>query len=555
MQTIKISGDSAEINKILKENKENTIFEFEERDYYFSPLDTMRADYNLSNTDAAEYRNLGLLLKDMKNCVLQGNGARLWFSGHMQPFTLDHCEQLTVRGFTIDWEKPMVAEGVVADSGENWVTLTIDPDKFPHRYTGDWLEFDIGADEWYPLCESMNCLQYDPDSMCIRRNTDDSFLLRPIQKVGENMYRIPTAKAYDGVAGNIVVLRHNMRKHSGIFMEMCRDISIEDVVVHSCGGLGCLSQFCHNVRFDSVHFVPNTKLGRQVVNGRDDGMHITGNSGKVEITNCSFVGLMDDPINVHGCSVAVDEVVDEWTLRCSYRHHQAMGFSQWAKKGDEISLIYRKDMSSVLRAKAEEYCLETRETFTISFQEKLPKEILELAGLGESMALENLTNTPEFYCAQNRFGSCRARGLLVSTPRRVVIEKNYFESSGAAILIPGDSNYWFESGACHDVTIQNNVFTNRCNGSHYEFCQGIISICPVVPEPNIEKPFHNNIKICNNVFDIAGSNVVYALSCDGLQIKDNLIYQSAIRGNIEEWKLTELEFCSNLLIENNQKIG
>lgn len=36
--------------------------------------------------------------------------------------------------------------------------------------------------------------------------------------------------------------------------------------------------------------------------------------------------------------------------------------------------------------------------------------------------------------------SCRARGILVSTPGKVLIERNYFESSGSAILIAGDAN-------------------------------------------------------------------------------------------------------------------
>jgi hypothetical protein len=34
----------------------------------------------------------------------------------------------------------------------------------------------------------------------------------------------------------------------------------------------------------------------------------------------------------------------------------------------------------------------------------------------------------------------------MSTPGEVLIEKNTFESSGSAILIPGDANGWYESG-------------------------------------------------------------------------------------------------------------
>ena len=55
-------------------------------------------------------------------------------------------------------------------------------------------------------------------------------------------------------------------------------------------------------------------------------------------------------------------------------------------------------------------------------------------------ALENLTWSPDVEIKNTFFGSCRARGLLVTTPGKVVIENNIFESSGSAILIAGDAN-------------------------------------------------------------------------------------------------------------------
>ena len=54
---------------------------------------------------------------------------------------------------------------------------------------------------------------------------------------------------------------------------------------------------------------------------------------------------------------------------------------------------------------------------------------------------------------------------------------------------------------------------------------------------------------------MACSNVVYAFSCEGLQVKDNLIFQSPMK----EWKqdnnLIEVKYCRDVLIENKQRIG
>ena len=69
---------TASLRALFEEHKTDTEFLFEDGDYYFSPTNALRADYRLSNTDVIPLRTLAILLKDMKNCALKGNGARLW---------------------------------------------------------------------------------------------------------------------------------------------------------------------------------------------------------------------------------------------------------------------------------------------------------------------------------------------------------------------------------------------------------------------------------------------------------------------------------------------
>ena len=52
------------------------------------------------------------------------------------------------------------------------------------------------------------------------------------------------------------------------------------------------------------------------------------------------------------------------------------------------------------------------------------------------------------------------RGILISTPGKVIVEDNYFATAGTPILIEGDTSHWFESGGTEDVLIRNNVFDN-----------------------------------------------------------------------------------------------
>ena len=561
MKTIRLSNYgimpntniTASLFSLFEQNKEDTEFVFEDADYYFSPDDAQRVDLRLSNTDVTPFRTLAIYLKNMKNCFLKGNGARLWMSGNMQVFTLDHCENIKLEGFVVNWKKPLVAEGRVVGKNGDEFDVFVDPELFPHRFNNNNLEFDTGSDQWYSY--NMCAIVFEPNTLRARRGVSD-VCCKSITELGGGLYRMTFWGDDDIQVNDILNMRHSPRIHAGVFTEKCSDITVENITFYSCGGLGCLSQFCHNMTYRGVHFLPDKKHGRLVSTGRDDGMHITCNSGTVTITDCSFHGLMDDPINVHGCCVTSDEVVDERTLRCKYRHHQACGFLYWAEKGDEISFISRSSMESIYTARAVSYTLEDRNTFLLTFDDPLPKEILEKAAEGGVLSLDNLTHTAAFVCTNNRFGSCRARGVLVSTPKAVRISHNYFESSGSAILVAGDSNHWFESGQCHDVEISNNVFTDACLSSIYQFCGGVISICPVVPKPNKDKPYHRNIRITDNVFDTTGATVLYAFSCAELEFSRNRIFKSpSDPKNTYKKDLIRLSYCQNVSLIDNEWIA
>lgn len=225
---------------------------------------------------------------------------------------------------------------------------------------------------------------------------------------------------------------------------------------------------------------------------------------------------MDDPINVHGTSVKAIEIKGNRTVVCRFMHSQSTGMN-WGSVGSTIGFIENKSMATMGTGVIQALSRIDRDQFEVTFVEPLP------SGFKVGNALENLTWSPDFTVRDTWFGSCRARGLLVSTPGKVIIENNDFISSGAAILIAGDANGWYESGGVRDVLIRNNRFHPSCLTSSYQFGEGIISILPIIPERSPETPFHRNIRIENNQFDVFDYSVLYALSVDGLSFKNNTI--------------------------------
>jgi len=379
------------------------------------------------------------------------------------------------------------------------------------------------------------------DSGCLGRGWENYLaenILPGIVEINLPLLRKPAV-------GNYLVMRHAERIHSGIFIQNSKNITVQNVNLYHATGLGILAQFSEDLTFNQYRAIPN-KAKNRYFGGGDDGLQISNCKGQITVTNCEFAGLMDDPINVHGTSVKVIEIVNAKQIKCQFMHHQSIGLN-WGHPRDKISFIENSTMKSIGTGEISSFKMLDNEKFIITLKAPLPKE------LEVDDALENLTWSPDLLVTNSQFKSCRARGLLVSTPGKVVIENNIFESSGSAILIAGDANNWFESGAVTDVLIKNNVFTELCNTSSYQFCEGIISIYPEIPVLNeTTPPFHKNIRIENNEFHPFDYPVLFARSVDGISFSNNSITRSNRFEPYHHRQFTfSFEVCKNASISGN----
>jgi hypothetical protein len=314
---------------------------------------------------------------------------------------------------------------------------------------------------------------------------------------------------------------------------------------HNCG-LGILSQYSENMTFRRVNSVPNPAKNR-ILSGHDDGLHFSNCAGQITIDQCRFQALMDDPVNVHGTCVRVMEQTDPNTLICRFMHEQSIG-TEWARPGENIAFIENNSMVTMFNGSVDSFVAIQPDLFRLRFKDPVPSEVKP------GYALENRTWTPDVHIMGCRFESCRARGILISTPGKVIVENNVFESSGSAILIAGDANNWYESGGVRDVLIRNNHFTDLCLTSMYQFCEAIISIYPEIPVPDPAKAgFHRNIRIENNQFDLYDYPVLYARSVDNLTFTGNNLTASH---RFEPWHPRKfsisLEYCKGVIINGNK---
>jgi hypothetical protein len=164
--------------------------------------------------------------------------------------------------------------------------------------------------------------------------------------------------------------------------------------------------------------------------------------------------------------------------------------------------------------------------------------------------IENKTWNAELIIRNCNFKANRARGPLISTPCKALVENNVFNIPGCGILIEGDSNYWFESGAVEDVTIRNNTFLECTFGN---WGKAVIQVTPGVKEPEKAECYHKNIKIENNRFILFDSNLLYAHSVDGISLKNNVIKKANTYKKHDFMRhVIELKACKNIDISCNE---
>ena len=427
------------VQKALEEcrKRSSAVLIFPKGRYDFWPQYATEKLYYESNTDVIPLRRCAILIEGMKNLVIDCGGSDFIFHDRIQPFTVDNSSTISIKNVSIDWDIPLTAQAQIKAVTNDYIDIAINVLESPYTiekgklvFTGEgWKSRWNGVMEFDSTTKLV--VPQTGDSGCLGRGWQDYMA----QEISYGRVRLLRNFARKPAAGNWLVLRHSARDHAGTFITDSRDVTISNMNMYHNAGLGILSQYSENLTFRKVNCVPNPAKNR-ILSGHDDGFHYSNCRGQIIVDSCRFLALMDDPINVHGTSVRITGKKNDKTLICRFMHNQSIGFV-WARAGEKIGFIENESMNTVASGVVASFKAITPEEFELTFNENIPETITP----GD--ALENLTWTPDLSIRNSFFGSNRARGILVSTPGKVIIEKNIFESSGSAILIAGDANQWY----------------------------------------------------------------------------------------------------------------
>ncbi len=512
-------------------------------EYHFYPDGAVHKEYYISNHDQHKDRAVGIAIEEFDNLTIDGQGADFIFHGRMLPVSIVATEGCTLRNLSIDFATPHIAQAEVIKNEADGITFRVAP--WVNARVAENHGFEHGGEDW--THRPGWGIAFDPDTRHIIYNTSDiGTPIHQAQQIDEHTFYAPDWKDRRLKVGTIVAMRSYERPSPGVFVSHAIDTKLLNVKVHYAEGMGLLAQMSEDITLDGFSVCLRGDDDPRYFTTQADATHFSGCKGKITSVNGLYEGMMDDAINVHGTYLKVMERIDDHTLRARYMHGQAWGFD-WGYTGDKVQFVRSRTMelvgdkfvtevaeiseyteNAVNPATPQPFTLEgathgTRE-FIIRFADALPEEI----GTAQGYGIENLTWTPEVYFAHNTIRNNRARGSLFSTPKRTICEDNLFDhTSGTAILLCGDCNGWYETGACRDVLIRRNRFVNALT-SMFQFTNAVISIYPEIPALDEQKAyFHggtkNAIRIIDNEFDTFDHPLLYAKSVDGLLWKGNTI--------------------------------
>lgn len=528
---------------------------FEPGTYHLHATHAAPHELYISNHDQNQPKRVGLMLHDWSNLTLDGHGAELVCHGRMLPVAVRHSQQVTLKNLHIDFENPHIAQvQILKNDKDQGITFEVAP----------WVKYRIGTNgkfetygEGWSLQQETG-IAFERDTRHIVYQTSDlSIDTRGVQDLGGRQLLAPNWKDQRLVPGTVVAMRTYDRPAPAIFLDTNQNTTLRSVFIHYAEGMGILAQRCTGITLQNCQVALRSEDDPRYFTTQADATHFVQCKGHIQSNGGLYEGMMDDAINIHGVYLKIQERLDDYTLRCSYAHYQAFGY-EWGDPGDEVSFITASSMDALphhnhiakirpVNQKETKGCKE----FIITFKDILPQAIDGRTAMG----IENLTWTPTVEFRHNWIRNNRARGSLFSSPRRTVCTDNVFDhTSGTAILLCGDCNGWYESGAVRDLVIRRNTFINALTNM-FQFTNAVISIYPEIPQLDKQRGFFHgghkgSIIIEKNTFNTFDAPLLYAKSVKGLVFRKNKVHKNTDYRPFH-WNTQPvlLEHCSETEIE------
>lgn len=515
--------------EMLKDVNDGDTIVFEEKEYHFYKDYCQSRVIHMTNTDSFDNptKYFAILLENMKDITIEGNGAKFVIHGDICSLALLNCENITLKDFTINYASPSNVELTVKEKKGKTITYEIPQstlwytegkdlvffEQSPFTKKNYW-QFKNDENSWNSVCHSGN------DVFRTMHFKAPFSKVKSVEKKSDTEVAIKYKRKRKFAVGDTYAFSQNKNRNTcGVFVSECKNVSADNITVNYLQGFGWLTQMCDTVSFSNMTFKADDA---HKVSAFADLIHVCGCKGDIKISNSYFEQPHDDAINIHGTFMRFKEKVDNNTAVFEFVHKQQGGHRMFFA-GDKTKLYYRSNLQELgeLTVKKAVDDIDNK-TCTVTFDEALPNEIEAKKLKQSNVVIENISYCPNVEICGCTFNAIPTRGVLCTTSGKVRIHDNLFTNTAMAhIFISNDASDWYESGPVRDVEIYSNKFMLQPTKQYEQLnCPGVL-IKPITLGRRVSKPIHKNIKIYSNYFKVGRDKPVTAIGVEGLDVYGN----------------------------------
>ncbi|WP_371774561.1 right-handed parallel beta-helix repeat-containing protein [Streptomyces sp. NBC_01438] len=499
--------------------------------YQIYPEQAEVRELYVSNTVGADQsykdKRIGILLEDMDDVTVDGDGSHLQFHGLMTTFAAIRSHHVAVKDFSFDYTAPKVVDATVSESGvtDGHAYRVLKIPAGSGFSVGDrqvtWLG-ETSPATGRPYWSGVNGMQYtqihDPAAKRTWRGSNPLFDdVAAMTDLGDRRLRIDygTGAAPDD-RGLVYQMRQTTRDTPSALLWESKDVTVEGLKARYLHGFGFVGQLSEDVTIKGNEFRTDPASGRTTA-GFADFVQMSGVKGQVNITGNVFDGAHDDAINIHGTYLEVTGRPAPNALSLEYMHNETAGFPQF-HPGDTVEIVDKRTMLPVPGVTARAVSVDgpsgqdhdkSLTSMVVTFDQNVPDSVTP-----RDFVVENTAYTPSVEISGNTFRDIPTRGVLVTTRKPVVIEDNVFDGmSMASVFISSDAYQWYESGPVTDVLIRRNTFDRPASP--------VIFVEPTNQAVDPAHPVHRNIRVEDNTFRTGDVRLLDAKSVGGITFTSN----------------------------------
>lgn len=508
--------------------------------YRFRP-DSLQSFMTYISNNGAYERCFAFDLTGIDGLEIDGQGSEFLFKGYVCPFYVCQASNITLRNFQIDYERTFATEGRVVATGPDQLDVHFGED-YPYYIAADSTLHTVDDEgveyPWYYM------LEFNPQRQETEWKVNDMWTGWSVKCVdlGNRTVRM-THKGLTAQVGNIVNLGIAYRKVPAITVTDSRGFSLHNVTLFHAGGMGVIAQRSRDILLDHLVITPRADKGRTVSIGAD-ATHFVNCAGYIRMYDCHLASQTDDATNIHGVYYRIKSIEGPRRLHVELANDAQYGFD-YLRGGMEVEFVDPTNLETYAHARLQDGKMVDVQNFIVDLREDIPADVK----VGDAIA--GCSEYPRVHIRGCYFGKNRARGLLLGSRARMLIEDCTFHNGGPAILLEGDARYWFEQSGVRDIIIRNNLFDN-CFYGHWG--TGIISVgSGLDAEGRKVCRYNQNIRIQGNTFRLIQEPLLDIYCTRNLTFKNNkLVLSHDYPNNIDVEhpdKLFRVRDCDNINID------